>query len=500
MPPVLDNRCSGILLHISSLPSDYGIGDFGPSAFHFVDFLKESGQKIWQVLPLNPTSVGNSPYSSPSAFAFNPFYISPHLMVRDGFIEESDLHPIPDFSCGSVDYQKVAEYKNKLLDKGYMRFLTFDDNEAFSRFCADNSYWLDNYALFIAFKDKFAGRPWSEWPGSFRYRLDKAINSISDDVRERVGKEKFIQYLLSQQWSGLKNYCSQKGIRIFGDISLYVNYDSADVWANSKIFKLDHDRKPYVVAGVPPDYFSETGQRWGNPVYNWDVLRDTKFQWWFDRVKHNLSCFDMVRIDHFRGFSAAWEIPVDEPTAQNGEWRETPGHEFFSFLLEKFKSLPIIAEDLGYITPDVKTLMETFGFPGMKLLIFAFEGDFESNPYAPPNHIKNCIAYTGTHDCNTIRGWFDAEMSYEAHTRLDAFVGHQVSSPTVSDEMIQLVMMSPANTAILPMQDVLNLGEEGRLNYPGTPDGNWEWRLSASDLAGGLANKLSELTNKFGRG
>jgi 4-alpha-glucanotransferase len=208
----------------------------------------------------------------------------------------------------------------------------------------------------------------------------------------------------------------------------------------------------------------------------------------------------MVRIDHFRGFSAAWEIPVDEPTAQNGEWRETPGHEFFSFLLEKFKSLPIIAEDLGYITPDVKTLMETFGFPGMKLLIFAFEGDFESNPYAPPNHIKNCIAYTGTHDCNTIRGWFDAEMSYEAHTRLDAFLGHQVSSPTVSDEMIQLVMMSPANTAILPMQDVLNLGEEGRLNYPGTPDGNWEWRLSASDLAGGLANKLSELTNKFGRG
>tara|TARA_B100000959_G_scaffold76905_1_gene81700 strand:- start:2486 stop:3988 length:1503 start_codon:yes stop_codon:yes gene_type:complete len=500
MPPILENRCSGILLHISSLHSDYGIGDFGPSAFRFVDFLKDSGQKIWQILPINPTSVGNSPYSSPSAFAFNPFFISPDFMARDGFINECDLHPIPDFPAGSVDYQKVADYKNKLLDKGYVQFKVSGENDMYLQFCADNSWWLENYALFMALKDQFGGCPWNEWPEVFRYRLDDAMNSLSDDVGERVRKEKFIQFLLFQQWRELKKYCQERDIFIFGDISFYVNYDSADVWSNPEIFKLDHDRQPYVVAGVPPDNFSETGQRWGNPVYNWDVLRDTKFKWWVDRIRFNLSYFDLVRIDHFRGFAAAWEIPVDEPTAEKGQWQETPGHELFSLLVDQFKSLPIVAEDLGYITPDVKFLMEAFGFPGMKPLIFAFEGDFENTPYAPPNHIKNCVAYTGTHDCNTIRGWFDNEISQEAREKLEAFLGRQVSSVTVSDEMIQLSMMSPANTAILPMQDVLNLGKEGRLNYPGTPEGNWEWRLSEGDWPGDLADKLNELTRKFGRG
>ncbi|KMP11265.1 4-alpha-glucanotransferase [Candidatus Nitromaritima sp. SCGC AAA799-C22] len=493
-------RKSGLLLHISSLPSAYGIGDLGASAYQFAKFLQESRQNVWQILPLNPTTLGNSPYYSPSAFAFNPYFISPELMVRDGLILESELYPIPNFPGERVDYPSVIEYKNKLFKRGFARFKDAGPDDEYDRFCRENCHWLQDYALFTALKSHFSDSMWCDWPGDIKNREADALQTYSYELQSSVEEEKFLQFIFFRQWTSLKEFCGEKGIAIFGDVPIYTTFDSADLWAHPRIFKLDQDKKPYVVAGVPPDYFSETGQLWGNPVYNWDALKEKRFDWWVRRIKHNLRCFDLLRIDHFRGLVSAWEIPAKDETAENGQWVPVPVVEFLATLLEEVSSSSLIAEDLGHITEDVREVMKRFGFPGMKLLIFAFGEGVDTNPYAPHNHVKNCVVYTATHDCDTMKGWFENDLSREDKERLFRYLEKRVSSDEISWEMVRLAMMSVADTVILPMQDVLALGSSARMNRPGTTEGNWEWRLVAGQLTGELAERLKSLTELCGRG
>ncbi|PIP72884.1 MAG: 4-alpha-glucanotransferase [Nitrospinae bacterium CG22_combo_CG10-13_8_21_14_all_47_10] len=489
------SRCSGILLHITSLPSKYGVGDFGPSAFEFVDLLKQAHQTLWQILPINPTSFGNSPYSCTSAFAISPLFVSPELMIRDGFLEERDLEVDLEFSPNRVQYTSVLDFKISLLSKSYSRFSRRMDRDEYERFCVANSYWLEDFCLFSVLKKHFGTCSWAEWPEEIKSR--KMVAKYIERFVGLIDQEKYFQFILFRQWAELQAYCCSNDVRIFGDVALFVSHDSADVWAHPEFFKLDQALLPVVVAGVPPDYFSETGQRWGNTVFDWDALRANDFRWWLERMKHNLTLFDLVRIDHFRGLLATWEIPASDATAENGHWQECPGIEFFSRLLKEFESLPIVAEDLGIITQDVKDAMTRFGFPGMKLLVFAFDGDPSENPYAPVNHVKNCVLYTGTHDCNTVRGWFEEEVSEEAREKLEEVLGKKVDLNTVAEEMVALAMGSIADTLILPMQDVLGLGSDARMNCPGIAENNWEWRLhhwSTSDV-----KKLAELTKTYKR-
>ncbi|MBC8287371.1 MAG: 4-alpha-glucanotransferase [Nitrospinae bacterium] len=493
-----ESRCSGILLHITSLPSKYGVGDFGPSAFEFVDLLKQAGQALWQILPINPTSFGNSPYSCTSAFAISPLFVSPEFMIRDGFLEENDLEIDLECSPHRVQYTSVLNFKISLLEKSYTRFSRRVDKNEFEKFCFANTYWLEDFCLFSVLKKHFGGHSWSKWPEGIKIR--NAVEKYVSRMGALVEQEKYFQFVLFRQWTELQEYCRNKGVRIFGDVALYVNEDSADVWAHPEFFKLDHNMKPVVVAGVPPDYFSETGQRWGNPVFDWDVLRENDYLWWLERMKHSLRLFDLVRIDHFRGFLAAWEIPASDATAENGRWQECPGVEFFCRLLKEFKSIPVVAEDLGVITEDVKDAMIQFGFPGMKILLFAFDGDISQNPYALDNHVKNCFLYTGTHDCNTVRGWFEEELSDEAMMNLENILGKKVDSQTVGEEMLVLAMRSIADTVIFPLQDVLGLGSEARMNRPGIAENNWEWRLLPGQWSAGDAEKLADMTKTYGRG
>ena len=495
MPQKPESRCSGILLHITSLPSKFGVGDFGPAAFEFVDSLEQAGQTLWQILPINPPSFGNSPYSCTSAFAISPLFASPELMLRDGLLEDYDLESVPEFSSNRVQYSFVLDFKIQLLSKSYDRFKENIDKDEFKKFCVYNSYWLEDFCLFSALKNHFGGRSWSEWPEDIKRR--NAVHHYTDSLREYLEREKYFQFVLFYQWKELQKYCRNKGIRVFGDVSLYVNHDSADVWAHPELFKLDQELNPVVVAGVPPDYFSETGQRWGNPIFDWNFLRKNNFVWWIERMKHNLDLFDLVRIDHFRGFLAAWEIPVNDSTAVNGQWQECPGVEFFSVLLNEFKSIPVVAEDLGVITQDVRDAMARFGFPGMKLLIFAFDGDILQNPYAPENHVKNCVLYTGTHDCNTMRGWFEEELSDESKVKLENILGKKVCANTIAEEMVILAMSSIADTVILPIQDVLGLGSEARMNCPGIAENNWEWRLLPGQWSTDIV--LADKTKTYGR-
>ena len=492
-----ETRSSGILLHITSLPSKYGVGDFGPSAFEFVDLLKQAGQTYWQILPINPTSFGNSPYSCTSAFAISPLFVSPEFMVRDGFLEENELEVDLECSPHHVQYSPVLDFKISLLTKSYTRFSRRVDKNEYDKFCAANSYWLEDFCLFTVLKKHFGGHSWSEWPGGIKTR--NTVERYLERMGELVEQEKYFQFVLFRQWAELQEYCRNSGIQIFGDVSLYVNHDSADVWAYPEFFKLDQEMNPVVVAGVPPDYFSATGQRWGNPVFDWNTLRENDYLWWLERLKHSLSLFDLVRIDHFRGFLAAWEIPASDSTAENGRWQECPGVDFFSRMLKEFESIPVVAEDLGVITQDVKDAMIQFQFPGMKLLIFAFDGDISQNPYAPDNHVKNCILYTGTHDCNTVRGWFEEELSIEGKANLENILGKKVDENTVAEEMMILAMGSIANTVILPMQDVLSLGSKTRMNCPGIAENNWEWRLLPGQWSSDDAEKLAAMTKSYSR-
>lgn len=494
-------RGSGVLLHITSLPSAYGIGDLGPWAYRFADFLAQSGQRFWQILPLNPIDpvYANSPYHSISAFANNLLLISPDLLVQDGLLAEEQLRPVPGFRRRRVDYSRVIAYKKNLFRRAYESFKTCDQGE-YVHFQAENAYWLDDFALFVALKDYFSRKPWSDWPEEVRDRQPVALQAMGKQIRERIEMEKFLQYVFVKQWVAFKAYCNKRDIHIFGDMPIYVDYDSADVWKDPAMFKLGGDKRPSFVAGVPPDYFSKTGQRWGNPVYRWEVLRENRYQWWMQRIRHNLKYFDLMRIDHFRGLVAYWEIAADEKTAINGKWVAVPAEDFFTVVFENFPDPPIIAEDLGIITPDVREMMNRFGFPGMKVLLFAFGDDFATNPYIPHNHVKNCVLYTGTHDNNTVRGWFEHEVSAEVKDKLARYLGHEVSAENVHWVLIRCAMMSVADMVIFPMQDILGLGQEDRMNTPSTVTGNWEWRLLPEEITGpSLAERLMDMTRLYGR-
>lgn len=498
----MDRRGSGILLHITSLPSPYGIGDLGPDAYKFVDFLAETRQSFWQILPLNLTSpaYGNSPYSSFSSLAGNILLISPERLVKNKFLPESDIRDVPDFSGDRVNYDSVIKFKDKLFNKAYeINKEKLAGHQDFQKFCTENTFWLDEHSLFISMKKHFKGVEWSKWPEELRDRKESALKEMVNKLSENILREKFLQYIFFNQWYSLKNYCDSKNIKIIGDIPIYVNYDSSDVWANPEIFSLNDEKNPLYVAGVPPDYFSSNGQLWGHPVYNWDVLKKSKYSWWIKRIGHNLKLFHIFRLDHFRGFVGYWQVHSSEKTAINGKWMKAPAVDFFNTLLKHFPEISIIAEDLGIITPDVKEVINKFGFPGMKVLLFAFGKDLPTNPYAPHNHIKNCIIYTGTHDNNTIAGWYRSELKPEDRSMLCEYIGHEITDKTIHWEMIRLAMMSVADVVIIPMQDILGLGEKDRMNLPASPKGNWEWRLTPEQLSPALMKRLTAITRIYGR-
>jgi 4-alpha-glucanotransferase len=492
-------RGSGILLHITSLPSNDALGNLGPGAYEFVDFLARAGQSLWQVLPLNPPSPGegNSPYSSLSAFAGNTLLISPELLARDGWIREAPS--AVEFPEDRVDFGKAVSFKNKILDEAYQTFKAGRDRSGYDLFCRESSYWLDDFALFSSLKEKFGGKSWGDWPDDIRDRHPEAMKSYGAKLAIQIEKQKFLQYLFYMQWTELKRYANKRQIEIMGDIPIYMSYQSADLWAHPEIFKLDEHKKPLFVAGVPPDYFSKTGQLWGNPVYNWESLKNSGFDWWLKRIEHNLKLFDLLRIDHFRGLVGYWEVPVGEKTAINGNWIGVPADEFFDKLREHWPSLPVIAEDLGIITADVKALIKKLDIPGMKVLLFAFGEDLPDNPYAPHNHIKNCLVYTGTHDNNTVKGWFEREATPADKKSLVRYLGHEVTADSAANEFVRMAMMSVADRIIIPIQDIMGLGAEARMNIPSTPSGNWEWRLKREYLTEPLAKELHDKTYIYGR-
>jgi len=497
------SRASGILLHVTSLPSNYGIGDLGPAAYAFVDFLAQAGQKYWQILPLNPTAtvLGNSPYSSFSGFAGNPLLISPEILAREGFCRLCDIQEDALPESGPADYEKTAKYKENLLGKAFeAQSANLEDHAGFQKFLArENERWLDAFALFKSLKKRFDGVPWSEWPPAFRDRDAAELEAHAVKAAQDILREKFIQYLFFRQWADLRKYCSEKGVRIIGDLPFYPTCDSADVWENKELFKLDKNQCPMVVAGVPPDYFSATGQCWGNPVYQWDVLQRSGYNWWMRRIRHNLEMFDVLRLDHFRGFAGHFEIQALEKTARGGNWVQGPGEDFFHALAKHFPNLPFLAEDLGHITKDVVALRRKFGLPGMRVLQFSFGEDIAENTNAPHNHSENSVVYTGTHDNNTVKGWYQSEITGKDKQRLELYLGHATNEDQIAADLVRLGMVSPARTAIFPLQDILGLAEDARMNTPSTARGNWSWRVSRDQLSPETAAKLKEISRLFGR-
>jgi 4-alpha-glucanotransferase len=467
-----------------------------------VDFLAQGKQRYWQVLPLNPTDPisGNCPYSSPSAFAGNILLISPDLLEESGFLPKETLKDHPSFPEARCDYASVISYKDQLFQRAYERFkATGNEKERYDEFCKKNKDWLEHFALFVVIKKKCNGKAWGEWEENLRNRNPKEVDRVKKELYDEFEREKFLQYLFFKQWFSLKKYCNDKGIRLIGDIPIYVNYDSVDVWTHPDLFKLDKQKKPTFVAGVPPDYFSKTGQLWGNPTYRWDILKKTGYRWWFQRIGHNLLLFDTLRLDHFRGFVGFWEVPSTEGTAIHAKWVKAPAVDFFTALLKKFPADSIIAEDLGVITPDVKEVVNRFGFPGMRILQFAFGEDLPTHPYLPHNYLPNTIVYTGTHDNNTIRGWFENEATPEDRNRLFRYFGREILPEECHRELHRLAMMSVANTVIVPVQDLLGLGEEAKMNRPSVAHGNWEWRLLPGQMDASIAERLREMTTIYGR-
>ncbi|HET9478598.1 MAG TPA: 4-alpha-glucanotransferase, partial [Pyrinomonadaceae bacterium] len=485
-------RASGILLHPTSLPGSFGVGDLGPEAYKFVDFLESAGQSLWQVLPLGPTGYGDSPYMCLSAFAGNTALISPERLVAEGLVDT-------DF----------ATDKNQLLRSAYQNYRkTTDTNlrSAFETFAQREAHWLEDYALFRALKDAHNGVAWHEWEPSLVRRTPAALARAREQLRQEIEAHMFYQFVFFEQWFTLKNYANEKGIRIVGDLPIFVALDSADVWTNPEQFKLDKNGRPLVVAGVPPDYFSSTGQLWGNPLYNWEHMEADGFKWWIERVRATLKVVDIARVDHFRGFAACWEIPGGDTTAERGQWVEAPGRELFKAIRKTLGQLPIIAEDLGVITPDVVALRDEFGFPGMRILQFGFSGDAK-NIDLPHNYVANVVAYTGTHDNDTTVGWFRS-VAGEGSTRTAEQIERErrfcldylnSDGEEIHWDFIRAVMASVANTAIVPLQDVLGLGTEARMNLPNSTEGNWSWRYRAGALTDEIATRLKNLTSLYGR-
>lgn len=506
-------RSSGILLHPTSLPGPFGIGDVGPAAYAFADFLVKSGQSLWQMLPLGPTGYGDSPYACYSAFAGNTLLVSPEQLIRDGLLSTPDLPAEVSMPIESVSFERVHRVKDDLLHKAYQNYKQ-DYKQAsnnglrvaFETFMHDSASWLDDYALFRALKDVHGGIAWNGWKPELRSRQPAALEEAREQLRQEIEAQKFYQFLFSRQWFALKAYCNDKGIKLVGDIPIFVAHDSADVWTNPNQFKLSEDGSPIVVAGVPPDYFSATGQLWGNPLYNWDQMRADGFKWWIERVHATLKTVDIVRIDHFRGFAACWEIPGGDKTAERGRWVEAPGRELCIAIREALGELPIIAEDLGVITPDVEALRDDFGFPGMRILQFAFSSDAKNHDL-PHNYHSNVVVYTGTHDNDTTVAWFSS-VAGEGSTRSAEQVEAERSfclrylntdGREIHWDFIRTVLASVANTAVVPLQDLLGLGNEARMNLPNSTEGNWAWRFEPGALTEEVSRRLRQLTELYGR-
>ncbi|MGK7909617.1 MAG: 4-alpha-glucanotransferase [Synechococcus sp.] len=515
-------RASGILLHPTSLPGPFGIGDMGPTAYQFVDFLVRSGQSIWQILPLGPTGYGNSPYACFSAMAGNPLLISPELLAQERWLSPSDWETTEEWQqiqtqfAGLVDYGTTIRLKRKLIRAAFQSFqaqATLEQQQEFSQFCKDEAAWLEDYILFAVVLAENQGESWVDWEDvkgySIAQRQPGAIALFQERYAEELQYRRFVEFLFARQWLALKNYAAKHGVKFFGDIPIYVAFNSADVWANRELFFLDETGAPEQVAGVPPDYFSRTGQLWGNPLYRWDVLKERDYDWWIFRFQHLLKYVDIVRIDHFRAFEAYWSVPDGEDTAINGKWVTGPGEHFFEILRDRLGQLPIVAEDLGVITPEVEALRDRFEFPGMRILQFAF-GDNADNPYLPFNYVRNSVVYTGTHDNDTMVGWFFADtdergeaISPHAHHNVLRYLGYasieEIRADGIHWDFNRLALSSVANLAILPLQDVLGLNRDARMNLPSTVTDNWQWRFTANMLDSALEHKLADLALAYRR-
>jgi 4-alpha-glucanotransferase len=494
-----DRRVSGILLHPTSLPGPGGIGDLGDAAFRFVDWLADAKQRRWQVMPLGPTGYGDSPYAGLSALAGNPLLISPERLVRDGLLAQADLPGDQETASAHIDFGAVSIRKRELLHRAYAAFAaraSVVQLDAFAEFSTEHASWLDTWALFAALKEAHGGVGWIDWEPAVAQRQPAALAEWGTRLADQMRFQRFLQWLFFRQWRDVKEYANGRDIRVIGDIPIFVAYDSADVWAEPELFSLDTTGRPTAVAGVPPDYFSPTGQRWGNPLYRWDVMARRGYDWWIERFRRTLDLVDIVRIDHFRGFAGYWEVPASEDTAVNGRWVPGPGEALFDAVREELGECAIIAEDLGLITEDVEALRVGLGFPGMSVLQFAWGGD-AANLYLPHNQTRDLVLYTGTHDNDTTMGWWD---SLDQHTRshVREYLDIEVEGG-VAWAFIRCVLASVAETAIVPMQDVLGLGTSARMNLPGRAMGNWGWRLTEQQLEPALAHRLGRLTSVYGR-
>lgn len=496
-------RASGILLPVSALPSKYGIGGFSDEAYQFVDFLQSSGQTFWQVLPLGPTGFGDSPYQAFSTFAGNPYFISLEQLQREDLLTEEECCSA---DCAketdSVDYGRIYETRFQVLRRAYQRFIAGgapeSERKEFQNFREENRDWLDDYCLFRVLKDRFDGKSWMEWPESFRNREPAALQKAEQEERQTTGFYAFLEYEFLRQWKKLKAYANKKDVRIIGDIPIYVAMDSSDAWSAPELFQFDRDHVPLGVAGVPPDAFSADGQLWGNPLYDWDYHKKTGYAWWVRRMKHCRKLYDMIRIDHFRGFEAYYSVPFGEKTAKNGTWIKGPGIDLFRTLKKELGKTDVIAEDLGVITDGVRKLIRDTGFPGMKVLQFAF-GSGAENPFLPWNYTSNCVVYTGTHDNDTTAGWYRSASRPEKKYFRQVAGRNRMTDGQACREMIQLALASPAGLAVIPMQDWLELGSSARINLPATVGTNWKWRMVPGQLTGDLAAQIRELTQVYGR-
>ena len=491
------SRTAGVLLHVTSLPGPYGIGDLGPAAYEWVDILSHAGQSWWQILPLGPPGAGDSPYQCYSAFAGNPMLISPQRLVDDGLLRAEVVQP-PAFPAERVDYPAVAGFKRRLLEEAWR---AFGRGEApglrgpFKRFCTTHAKWLDDYALFMALRESHGPGSWTDWPGDLVVRHPSALQDARQRLADLIGRNQFGQFLFFRQLDELRGHARCAGVRLIGDLPMFVSPESADVWSNPGLFLLDERRRPRVVAGVPPDYFSKTGQRWGNPLYNWPAMKRNRYRWWVDRLRATLRQVDLVRLDHFRGFQAYWEVPAPKRTARHGRWVKAPGADLLKTVKSRLGGLPFIAEDLGMITPQVQALRDRFELPGMRVLQFAF-GGASDNPFLPHQYCRNAVVYTGTHDNDTTAGWY-ASLSADEQARVRRYASCDGSQ--VSWDLIRLAWSSVADVAIAPLQDVLDLGSEARMNIPGRACGNWQWRVTRQMLSHVSFDRLRELTETYDR-
>ena len=506
----LDTRKSGVLLHPTSLPGPHGIGDLGPQAYRFVDCLAQNGQSLWQVLPLGPTGYGNSPYMCLSAFAGNPLLISLERLNEDGLLTRGEIRPHPDFSAHRVDYPTVQSFKRPLLATAFSRCMSAPDHPHhtdFAAFCHTHRAWLDFFALFMALKEAHGQAAWTTWDTGAAQRDPEALQAWQDTLKSEIELHKYLQFLFFKQWTSLKSYCNHRGVSIVGDLPLYVAHDSAEVWSRPSLFHLDSDGNPTVIAGVPPDYFSSSGQLWGNPIYRWERMAENGYAWWIERFLLNLTLFDILRIDHFRGFEAYWEVPAHAQTAVHGRWVKGPGQDLFRAVQAALGPVQVIAEDLGVITEEVDALRDTLGFPGMRILQMAFGNDPKASEYRPHNHVHCSVVYTATHDHNTSLGWFTSppgtqstqsgeEIEQERRYLLD-YVG--TNGEKIHWDLIRLALGSTARTAVIPLQDILGLSTEARMNRPGTSEGNWEWRFTHEQLSPEILARLKRETEIFER-